>query len=137
MDASKLESQDQGPAACSKACADLGMRMTAMVLVGDTVPGCVCQPLTVAPAPPARGAARPAPAPAPAPAPPSEPDAHAPASDGSEPAAAAATGGYVVIAAAAAAARQQQQQQQQQMYKHWAAGASFVYSSLRVNNVAT
>jgi len=119
MDASKLELQGQGPAACSKACTDIGMRMTAMVLVGDTVPGCVCQPLTVAPAPPSPGAAPRPPAPSPAPAPVPEPDAHAPNTDGAGPAAAAATGGYVVIAAAAAAARQQQQQQQQQQtYKH-------------------
>ena len=53
--ASELEQRDQGPSACAKSCSDLGMRMVAMVLVGDTLPGCVCQVLPVqgnpAPAP--------------------------------------------------------------------------------------
>jgi hypothetical protein len=95
--ASDLERQGQGPGACSKSCEDLGMRMTALVLVGDTLPGCVCQPVfkqqpLQAPAAEAGGAA--------------------------ETGAAASTTGYVVVAAAAAAARQQQQQQQQQRQQH-------------------
>jgi hypothetical protein len=98
----ELESKGQGPSACSKACEDIGMRMTAMVLVGDTVPGCVCQPVTLAPA-----GSSPAPTP--------------PATDGApQEGAAASSGGYVLIAAAAAARQQQEQQrrQQQQQQKH-------------------
>ena len=103
---SELEIKGQGPAACSKACTDIGMRMTAMVLVGDTVPGCVCQPVTVAPpTPPVPAGAAPVPA---------------PAAGSPEHGAAASPGGYVVMAAAAAPRQQQEQQrmQQQQMYKH-------------------
>lgn len=102
--ADDLESRQQGPAACAKSCSELHMRMVAMVLVGDQVPGCVCQvtdtvpPPGVTPSAPARGAHN----------------------DGGDMpfGAAASTGGYVVIAAAAARAQQQQQeiarQQQQQ-----------------------
>jgi hypothetical protein len=89
---SDLESRNQGPSSCAKACQDIGMRMTAMVLVGDAVPGCVCQP--VEPAPP--GSPPPPPA----------------SSAGPERGAAAAAGGYVLIAAAAA--RQQQEHQRHQ-----------------------
>ena len=95
--ASELEAQGQGPAACRKSCEDIGMRMTALVLVGDTLPGCVCQPLTKQ---------EPLPGPAPAPATPAEEGA------------AASTTGYVVVAAAAAAAQQQQQRRQQQQQQH-------------------
>jgi hypothetical protein len=87
--ASDLEAKGQGPAACHKSCEDLGMRMTAMVLVGDTLPGCVCQPVVKQ---------QPQPLEAPA----------------AETGAAASTTGYVVVAAAAAAAREQQRQQQLQ-----------------------
>jgi hypothetical protein len=92
----ELESKGQGPSACSKACQDIGMRMTAMVLVGDTVPGCVCQPVTMAPA--------------------GSPSAPTPPSNEGAPqeGAAASSGGYVLIAAAAAAHQQQEQQRQQQ-----------------------
>lgn len=85
-----LESNGQGPSACAKACEEIGMRMTAMVLVGDSVPGCVCQPVTPAPA----GIGSPTPPP-PA------------AVSGAEQGAAASAGGYVIIAAQ----RRQQQQQ--------------------------
>lgn len=93
MKASELESRGQGPAACEKSCSDLGMRMAALVLVGDQLPGCVCQPLHVEGAPATPGKA---------------PEA--------DQGAAASTTGYVVLAAAAAARQQQQQQQQQQSY---------------------
>ena len=130
--ASDLESKGQGPAACAKTCEDLGMRMAALVLVGDTLPGCVCQPLTVqAPAPKAEppvtpsaqvppsapvtpGTPAPAGAPAPgtpAPAPPAPSSASA--ADGVSEGAAAATTGYVVIAAAVAAQQTQQERQRQ------------------------
>jgi hypothetical protein len=100
MKSNELESKGQGPSACSKACEDIGMRMTAMVLVGDTVPGCVCQPVTTAPA-----GSPPAPAP--------------PATEAApEQGAAASSGGYVLIAAAAAARQQQEQQRQLQQQKH-------------------
>jgi hypothetical protein len=112
MKASDLESKGQGPSACAKSCEDLGMRMAALVLVGDTLPGCVCQPVTVqSPAPKVDAPAPPSPAssaPAPANAAPPPPAADAP-SEG----AAAATTGYVVIAAAIAAQQTQQEQQRQ------------------------
>ena len=97
--AGELEAQGQGPSACRKSCEDLGMRMTALVLVGNTLPGCVCQPLV-----------KQEPAPLPGIAPTNQTGPSASAEDG----AAASTTGYVVIAAAAAAAREQQRQQQQQ-----------------------
>ena len=120
-----LERQGQGPSACAKSCEDLGMRMTALVLVGDMLPGCVCQPLVKQGAIPAA-----APAPAtpstPAPAAPSTPESGAAPSTPApasaltpESGAAASTTGFVVVAAAAAAAQQQQRQrQQQQQQKH-------------------
>jgi hypothetical protein len=107
----ELEKNGQGPSACAKSCEDLGMRMTAMVLVGDTVPGCVCQPVTLL-----------APAPVPSPPTASPPAPSAPTSEASpEQGAAASSGGYVLIAAAAAARAQQEQQrrlQQQQQQNH-------------------
>jgi hypothetical protein len=98
--ANELEAQGQGPSACRKSCEDLGMRMTALVLVGNTLPGCVCQPVVKQ---------QPLPGVAPTPAAIQTGPAAA-AEDG----AAASTTGYVVLAAAAAAAREQQRQQQQQ-----------------------
>ncbi|HKY38914.1 MAG TPA: hypothetical protein VJN18_23405, partial [Polyangiaceae bacterium] len=52
MKASDLERRGQGPTACAQACEDLKMKMVAMVLVSDTLPGCVCQVLEVRGAPP-------------------------------------------------------------------------------------
>ncbi len=86
MKASELDSKEQGPSFCAARCHELGMRMGALVLVSDQLPGCVCQPL----ASPKEAADVPA--------------------EG----ASAATAGEVVIAAAAAAEQQQQQQRQQQ-----------------------
>jgi hypothetical protein len=111
--ASELEQRDQGPSSCARSCEELKMRMVALVLVGDAVPGCVCQVLEVqgsesAPAP--APASPPAPGTAPAAAPP--PAAGAPVSDVASQSAAASTGGFVVIAAAAAAQERQLQQQQ-------------------------
>src|SRR6478735_12423797 len=85
MKASELESKHQGPSDCEARCAELGMRMGALVLVSDTLPGCVCQPKP-APAPPP---AVPAPAAAPSPgqAPPAAPlpsSEQAPTSDASQ-----------------------------------------------------
>ena len=119
--ATDLERRDQGPSACAKSCEDLKMRMVAMVLVGDTLPGCVCQVLEVQnPTPNADVAPVPAPAPpgaAPAPVnPPPAPVPGSPVSDAASQGAAASVAGYVVIAAAAAAQQQQQQQQQQQWH---------------------
>src|SRR5262245_55839863 len=62
-----LESRNQGPTACAKSCEDIGMRMTALVLVGNEQPGCVCQPV-VKESPQSPPAAAPAPAVPPAPA---------------------------------------------------------------------
>lgn len=96
MKASQLEARGQGPTACAKSCDDLGMRMAALVLVGNELPGCVCQPL------PVRGASS------------SENESlpHAASSELND-GAAASTTGYVVLAAAAAARQQQQRQAQQ------------------------
>jgi hypothetical protein len=100
--AGDLEAKGQGPSACRKSCEDLGMRMTALVLVGNTLPGCVCQPVV-----------KQEPAPLPGIAPTNQAGPSASAASAEEGAAASSTG-YVVIAAAAAAAREQQRQQQQQ-----------------------
>jgi hypothetical protein len=108
LKASDLESSGQGPAACAKSCEELGMRMAALVLVSNSVPGCVCQPVVgPAPAPKADVPAAPD-APkvdAPAPAAPSGPAA----SDAQSQGAAAATTGFIVLAAAAAAQQAQQE----------------------------
>jgi hypothetical protein len=98
MKASDLERLEQGPRDCEKSCNDLGMRMVAMVLVSNQLPGCVCQPMLVA---------LPVPPPAPG-APPALPAAQ---NDSAQVGAAAAVSGEVVIAAAAAAYNQQQQRQ--------------------------
>jgi hypothetical protein len=92
---SDLEARDQGPTACAKSCEDIGMRMTALVLVGNEQPGCVCQPVAKE-------------SPNPLLQPP------APPAGASQEGAAASTTGYVVIAAADAARRQSERQRQQQ-----------------------
>src|SRR6187551_1019809 len=92
MKASELESKHQGPSDCEARCVELGMRMGALVLVSDTLPGCVCQPK-----PPPVEAPKPGQAPTPTPAP-----------DVSPQGASAATTSYVVAMAAAAAARANQ-----------------------------
>lgn len=94
--ASKLESRGQGPAACAQSCEDLHMRMAALVLVGDQLPGCVCQPLPVQGAPLKTSDVRPA-----------------ESSGSAEEGASASTTGYVVLAAAAAAREQQRQRELQ------------------------
>lgn len=120
MKASELESREQGPTACAKSCEDLKMRMVAMVLVSNDLPGCVCQVLeqqrSSAPGAALIGAEpAPAAAPVPAVAPEGEPQSSRPAStDVVRDGAAASTAGFVVIAAAAAARQQQQRRQQQQ-----------------------
>ncbi len=43
--ASELESDDRGPSACADSCQELGMKMTAFVLVERETSGCVCSPL--------------------------------------------------------------------------------------------
>jgi hypothetical protein len=91
MKASDLESKHQGPKDCEARCAELGMRMGALVLVSDTRPGCVCQPKL-----PAGETPKPASSEAP--------------SQGTS----AATTGYVVAMAAAVAARATQTTQERQ-----------------------
>lgn len=121
MKASDLESRGQGPSACAKSCEDIGMRMAALVLVSNDLPGCVCQPLTVQGAPPAASAAPLAPAPVPAPPAPAAPappstapsTPSAPTSDLPTGGAAAATAGYAVLAAAAAARQAQLERRRQ------------------------
>lgn|SRR6185369_11088912 len=126
MKASELESKHQGPADCEARCVELGMRMGALVLVSDTLPGCVCQPTAAAPpvpAPPAAVPAPTAPAPVPTPAPPGAPPvnpAPTPISDASQQGASAATASYVVATmAAAAAARANQTEQQRRLQQSW------------------
>jgi len=105
MKASELESKHQGPADCEARCVELGMRMGALVLVSDTLPGCVCQP-------------KPTPTPTPAPSvAPTSSAGEAPTSDAAEQGASAATTSYVVAMAAAVAARTSQTQLQKQQQK--------------------
>ena len=92
MKVQDLDRLEQGPKDCAKRCTELGMKMGALVLVSNDVPGCVCEPL-------------------PAPNAPLDP-AKAVSQEG----ASAAVAGEVVIAAAAAAQQQQQRQQQQQTH---------------------
>lgn len=104
MKRSELESKHQGPSDCEARCVELGMRMGALVLVSDTLPGCVCQPK-----PPTVEAPKPG-QPPPPPSPPSE---------ASPQGASAAATSYVVAMAAAASARAtqtQQQKKEQQSY---------------------
>ena len=105
MKASELESKHQGPADCEARCVELGMRMGALVLVSDTLPGCVCQPKPPAEAP------KPNPG-QPAPGQPA-PDVPAPSADVSREGASAATASYAVLAAAAVARASQYQLQRQ------------------------
>ena len=81
---SELKAKGQGPEQCQSRCRELGMEMGALVLLGDQLPGCVCQP------------------------------AGAPASPGSKGASATGAGYVVIAAAAAAAQQNHQQQLQQQ-----------------------
>src|SRR6476469_4967827 len=81
--ADTLERTKLGPNHCAKACYDLGMRMTALVLIESSATGCVCEPLQNA-APPAPGLAAPTgapppPAPTGAPPPPGAPQPPPPA----------------------------------------------------------
>lgn len=94
MKAEDLEAREQGPSHCASRCHELGMRMGALVLVSDQIPGCVCVPAGVA--------------------------AHSPPQ--AQRGVSAVVAGHVVLAAAAAAreaqaAQQQQQQQQHQPYR--------------------
>jgi len=91
MKASELESKHQGPRDCEARCVELGMRMGALVLVSDTLPGCVCQPAPVAPKPGAT---------------------ETPPPEAAPQGASAATTSYVVALAAAASVRATQTQQQ-------------------------
>src|SRR5512142_898112 len=43
--AKELDSEDRGPKACAASCKDLGMQMSAFVLVERQTSGCVCSPL--------------------------------------------------------------------------------------------
>jgi hypothetical protein len=132
MKASDLESRGQGPTACASTCEDLKMKMVAMVLVADTLPGCVCQVLDVQGAAPAPPVAAPAPAappaPAPAPAPTAPPPAAAPApapapaspapAEAPKPGAALEPSRYIVVAAAAAANQQHQRREKAKEKQH-------------------
>ncbi|HYQ41982.1 MAG TPA: hypothetical protein VER11_08440 [Polyangiaceae bacterium] len=111
MKRSELESKHQGPADCEARCVELGMRMGALVLVSDTLPGCVCQPLPAPPPPPpSADAPKPSLSPA-APAPPAPPSAAPTPEVAPQGASAIATGSVVATMAAAAAARANQTDQ--------------------------
>lgn len=84
-----LESSRVGPRECASSCYNLGLRMSALVLL-NRVSACVCEPVQWYPPPPG-----PAPAPAPA-----------PTKGGASRGAGAAVAAHVVLA-------QQEQQQQQ------------------------
>jgi hypothetical protein len=84
MRAEDLSHAKRGPEDCVASCHDLGMEMGALVLVSDTLPACVCQPVGAKGAPTAGGASG------------------------------SVGGYVVIAAAAAAAQQQQQQMQQQQ-----------------------
>ena len=88
--AADLERKEQGPSACATRCEELHMRMAALVLVGNELPGCVCQPMEIQPE-----------------------KAASTANQG----ASSATASYAVMLAAAAAARQIEQQRQQQQQR--------------------
>jgi hypothetical protein len=111
--ADALESAERGPAACARSCQNLGMRMSAFVLVEHDVSGCVCSPAAPA-APPAPPAPAPPPSPtppaaAPAPSEPPPPPAEPPTSNASpNDAAGAAAASYVVIVRAREAAHRAQ-----------------------------
>ncbi|WP_437663854.1 hypothetical protein [Sorangium sp. So ce1182] len=107
--AAELESAERGPTHCARSCYDLGMRMSAFVLVDRGVAGCVCEPVQAPagpyPAPPPAGAPPP---PAGAPPPPPPAAGMAPAPQPQSRASAGAAAGYAVIQAH----RQQQEEQQ-------------------------
>jgi hypothetical protein len=136
--AEDLESEDRGPTACQKSCAQLGMHMSAFVLVEHTTSGCVCAPNQPPPGyPPPMPRRMPA-GPAPQGAPPSPPAApagtppaatppassQAPASpppgpeSQSEQGSAATAAAYVVIQAQRQAARRTAGQNQPVNYNH-------------------
>jgi hypothetical protein len=94
MKTEDLTSNKTGPKDCDARCHELGMEMGALVLIADTLPACVCQPVPAA----SRGAQ---------PGAESGPASLAPVSG------AAPAGGYVAIAAAAEAASRQAMLQQQ------------------------
>jgi len=105
MNRSELESKHQGPADCEARCVELGMRMGALVLVSDTLPGCVCQPKAPAVESPKPDQA--APSPSPSPPLPTPPEASP------QGASAAATSYVVAMMAAGASTRTVQAQQKQ------------------------
>lgn len=49
--ADELEDEERGPSACAQSCQELGMHMSAFVLVDRQTSGCVCSPNPVAQAP--------------------------------------------------------------------------------------
>ncbi|WP_437641393.1 hypothetical protein [Sorangium sp. So ce854] len=108
--AAELETAERGPTHCASSCHELGMRMSAFVLVDRGVAGCVCEPLhappVAYPAQPPTGA-YPAPPPAGAyPAPP--PAVPPPAAQPQSRASAGAAAGYAVLEAQ----RRQQEDEQ-------------------------
>jgi len=107
MNRSELESKHQGPADCEARCVELGMRMGALVLVSDTLPGCVCQPKAPAVESPKPDQAAPSPSPSPSPPLPTPPEASP------QGASAAATSYVVAMMAAGASTRTVQAQQKQ------------------------
>jgi hypothetical protein len=113
--ARQLESAERGPSHCAKSCTNLGMRMSAFVLVESDVAGCVCEPLQPYPPPPPGAPPPGAPAPG-APPPPSlgAPPPEAQPQSRNFRTSTGAAAGYVVLAMRRAAQQQAQQRRQQQ-----------------------
>ncbi|WP_433937082.1 hypothetical protein AB3662_20815 [Sorangium cellulosum] len=89
--AAELEHAERGPTHCASSCHELGMRMSAFVLVDRGVAGCVCEPVQ------APAAAYPVPPPAAPAAPP--PPVAPPAAQPQSRASAGAAAGYAVLEA--------------------------------------
>lgn len=51
VETADLERQNQGPSACYSRCQELGMTMGALVLVSNSTPACVCEPVATSGSP--------------------------------------------------------------------------------------
>jgi hypothetical protein len=115
--AEDLEKDERGPGNCAQSCQELGLRMSAFILVEHEASGCVCEPV---PPPPQGFPPVPhPPAAAPGPAAPPETDSTAPSQQPAAPepgagaaarrSTAAAAAGYVLMRRAAQRAQMQRQ----------------------------
>jgi hypothetical protein len=95
--AGDLEHAERGPTYCAKSCQELGMRMSAFVLVESNIAGCVCEPMMQ-------------PAPGPYAVPPSPPMSAPPPQPQSRRSASGAAAGWLVVELQRQRAAQQAQQ---------------------------